>query len=166
MNEAADRTLQVAEELERLGKKFFESFADVCKCSRIAALAASLANAEQKHISIFRQMREALPPDRQLTEKELGEATRELRGTTIPNSDTVRLALLASDFTTALEMAIAMKTWMADCYTDLAARLGGHYSAALGLLVEEEKEHVRILTEHRNRLVTQQEGHQTAPRAA
>jgi rubrerythrin len=164
MNEAADRTLQVAEELERRGKLFFESFAAVCDNSRIAALAASLANAEQKHISIFRQMREALPPDRQLTEEELAEAAKDLRYTIIPDTSTVRLAVLASDFSTVLEMAITMKTRKVACYADLAARLGGPYSAAMALLVEEEKEHIRMLTEHRNRFFPQVV--QTTPQAA
>lgn len=164
MNEAADRTLQVAEELERRGKLFFESFATICNNSRIAALAASLANAEQRHISIFRQMREALPIDRQLTEEELAEAAKVLRNSIIPDPSTVHLAVLASDFGTVLEMAISMKTRKVACYADLATRLEDPYSAVITLLIEEEKEHIRILTKHRNRFFPQVG--QTTPRAA
>ena len=164
MNEAADRTLQVAEELERRGKLFFESFAAVCRHSRISALAASLANAEQRHISIFKQMREALPLDRQLTGEELAEASRVLRNAIIPDPAAVRCAVLDSDFSAVLEMAVTMKTRKVACYADLAARLEGPYSAALALLIKEEKEHIRMLTVHRNRFFPQ-EG-KAAPRAA
>ncbi|MBN2037218.1 MAG: hypothetical protein JW768_10795 [Chitinispirillaceae bacterium] len=164
MNEAADRTLQVAEELERRGKHFFESFAAVCDNSRIAALAASLANAEQRHISMFRQMREALPPDRQLTEEERAGAAKAMGYAIIPDASAVRLAVLASDFSTVLEMAITMITHKVACYSDLAARLESQYSAALALIIGEEKEHLRILAEHRNRFFPKA-GHTTTQAA-
>jgi rubrerythrin len=152
MNYATDHTLQIAEEMERQGKIFFESFAAVCENSGLAALAASLAVAEQNHLSIFRQIREALPPDRQLTVKELAEAAQELRNTVIPDARTVRLAVLSSDLCAALDMAIAMKNRTTACYSDLAARCRGPYAAVLAQLVEEEKDHLRMLRQHRDRL--------------
>jgi rubrerythrin len=150
----ADRMLQAAEEMERRVKMFYESFAAVCGNSRITALAASLANAEQKHISLFRQMRESLPPDRQLTQEQIAGAARELFNDVIPDKDSVRQAVLASDLCGALDMAVAMEMRTAAFYEDLVFRLGGHCAAAVALLVNEEKEHVRMLRELRERLLT------------
>jgi rubrerythrin len=156
MDIATDHTLQVAEELERLGKTFYESFAAVCDNSRIAALAASLANAEKQHISLFRQMRETLPlhlRGRQLTGEELDAAAQELFGAIIPDAGTVRMAVMASGLRTALDMAIALEIRAAACYATIAAGMaGGEHTGALALLVEEEKEHCAILTEDRQRL--------------
>jgi hypothetical protein len=61
-------------------------------------------------------------------------------------------------------MAISMKTRKIACDADLAARLDDTYSAAIALLIEEEKEHIRMLAMHRNRFFLQVG--QTAPRAA
>lgn len=153
MKHAADRTLQAAEELERRGTVFYDSFAAVCGNSRITALAASLANAKRKHLSVFRQMREALPPDRQLTDEELSGIAREIGAPVIPDASTVRMAVLASDLCTALDIAIAMETRMAACFEELSDRLGGPYSSIVASLVQEEKEHIGALTEQRRRIL-------------
>ena len=107
-----DRALQVAIEMERMGKTLYESLAMGCGDPQIARLATELAKAETSHMEFFKRMRSALRPSErgpQVTEKELYEAARELRGKLMPDVATVRKAVLAADISSALDMAMNME---------------------------------------------------------
>ena len=155
MQYEADRTLQVAVELERLGKTFYESLAAGCGNKEIAALAVKLAKDEENHVALFKRMREMLPPLHQgpkLTEEELFAASKELRDKIMPDAATVRAAVTAADPTKALDMAIAMEAHAVSYYTNLALSVKGLDAEILRNFVKEEYEHLNTLRARRQRL--------------
>lgn len=150
-----DLTMQIAEGLERYGKKFYESLALFRGNSGLAALAASLANAKEQHLSALRCMREAQPPlnrCRQLTEEELYSAAKELYSAIIFDEGKIHKAVLSSaDPRKALDMAMAMETKAASFFKELAAGITGPNAAVLSRLADEENEHLNMLTKQRKR---------------
>ena len=74
MKLTADNLLQVAMEMERTGRTFYESLALERGRGEIAILATLRENAEKEHIETFDRIRDSLPPQQcgpRLTEAEL-----------------------------------------------------------------------------------------------
>lgn len=141
----ADHWLQVAMELERQGKTFYQSLAVGCGHRDIAALATSLAETESEHILTFKRMRDALPADRRgplMNEKELFAAAEELRRKILPNARTVREAVLQADLFKTLDMAIEMESDAVAFYSALAIELDEDKIDVLMAIVAEEREHL------------------------
>jgi len=155
MNYAPDRIIQVAIELERCGRAFYESLSHGCGNTEIAALAAALADVEEEHIATFRRMREALPaslrgPD--LAEDELLRTAETLCQRILPDPDTVQQVVLAGDLSRALDMAIDMEGAAVALYEELALGGSGLDSLALGELADEERGHLKLLQRARTLL--------------
>jgi rubrerythrin len=154
MPHPADRALQIAVELERLGQTFYESLAQGCGDAVIAALASDLARAEKHHVAFFARMLEALPPELRgpkLTEQELFDAVNEARADIIPGPAKVRDAVLETELTKALDLAIDMESKAVAYYTSQSFGAKGIDSAALARIAEEEKKHLKVLQERRMR---------------
>jgi rubrerythrin len=152
MSHPADRALQIAVEMERLGQTFYESLAQGCADPAIAALASGLARAEKQHVAVFARMLEGLPQGLRgpkLTEQELFAAAKELRVNIMPGAAAVRDAVLEADLGKALDMAIDMESKAVDYYTGKSFGAEGIDSAALSRIAEEEKKHLRTLRELR-----------------
>jgi rubrerythrin len=155
MKYAADHALQVAIEMERLGKTFYESLAAGCGHAGIEVLATTLAKDEGKHIEIFTRLRDALPPDQRgpkVPEKELFSAAKELSKKIIPSAGEVHDAVLLSSLHKALDMAIEMESDAVAYYSGLASGTAGLDAAVLTSIADEEKSHLRALVERRQRL--------------
>jgi len=148
-----DHALQVAIEMERMGKTFYESLAMGCGDSpRIAALAADLAKAETRHIGFFKQMLSELSSSKrgpQLTPKEVYEAARELRVEIIPGPSAVLNAVLTSDIKKALEMAIDMESASVAYYKQLSLNTKPEDAEILTRIIEEENKHLEALRQRR-----------------
>lgn len=159
MKYEADRALQVAIEMERLGQTFYESLASGCGDAGIAALATRLAKDEERHIAVFTRMWNALPPVHRgppLTEQERFAAAGELRNKIMPDASAVREVALSPDLRKALDMAIEMEAAAVDYYTGLASGRAGLLDAAvLTGIANEEKAHLTMLQEQRERLFPQ-----------
>lgn len=150
MNYAADQVLQIGMELEQRGKVFYEALSEGCGDTSIAALARALAKDEVRHIETFRQMREALPPDRRgppMSVKQLTAAVDDLRRRIIPSSADVCEVALPGDIGKALEMAIQMEATAVAYYSGLASGAAGSDAAVFAAMAEEEKNHLRKLEE-------------------
>ncbi|MSM40964.1 MAG: rubrerythrin family protein [Geobacter sp.] len=155
MKPTANNTLQIAVEMERLGRTFYESLALGCGHAEIAALATSLAKAEEEHIETFVRMRNALPPDQRgpkLADNELFAATEVLHKKIIPSAKAVHKAVQAPDLLKVLDMAIEMETRAVDFYSTLLYDVTGLDAAVMAEIVDEEKAHVRMLQEVRKLL--------------
>jgi len=155
LKHTADYTLQVAIELEQRGRTFYESLALGCGNSGVAALATSLAKAEDEHIATFKRMRDALPEELRgprLTDDELLAATEELRYKIMPNARTVLDVFLSSDLRKALDMAIEMEVEAVAFYSGLASGIANLDAAVLKGVANEEMEHLNMLRTMRNRL--------------
>ena len=158
MNYAADRALQVAIEMELLGKAFYESLAAGCGIPEIASLAAGLAKEEETHVKVFKRMLDALPlvhRGPKLSEEELFLASKELRGRIMPNADTVRKIVSSSRILKALDMAIVMENDAISYYTNLSLGIEGLDKTVLINFVNEEKGHLDMLQKRRDKLFSQ-----------
>lgn len=157
MKYAADHVLQVAIEMERLGRTFYESLAAGCGDIDIEELATALAKDEGKHIDTLTRMRDALPSDQRspkVPEKELFSSAKELRNKIMPSPKQIREAVLPSDLCKALDMAMEMESEAVAYYSDLASGMAGPDAVVLMSVADEEKKHVRALEERRQRLLT------------
>ena len=155
MELTVDNILQVAIEMEKIGRTFYESLSAGCGDAEIASLAASLALVEAEHIETFELMRNALPSSQRglnVTEEDLFTAADELRKKFLPDAKTVQKAVLASDVFKALDMAIEMETEAISFYSGLASDIIGVDNAVLSGIINEEKEHLGMLREVRNLL--------------
>lgn len=158
MKYEADHALQVAIEMERLGQTFYESLASGCGDAGIAALATRLAKDEERHIDIFKRMREAMPPVYRgplLTDQERFAAAKELRVKIMPDASAVREVALSPDLSKTLDMAIEMEAAAVAYYTSLASGKAGFDVGVLTGIASEEKAHLTMLQEHRKRLFPQ-----------
>jgi|WetSurMetagenome_2_1015567.scaffolds.fasta_scaffold00168_18 rubrerythrin len=155
MTHAADRTMQIAVEMEKLGRTFYESLAQGCGDPGIAALARQLARDEKNHVEVFSRMLDALPDAQRgpaLTETELFDAAAALRVKIMPGAAAVRDAVIGADIGKVLDMAIDMEAQAAAFYSGEARAAAGMDSAALARIADEEKKHLTILRDHRGRL--------------
>jgi rubrerythrin len=158
----ADNILQVAIEMEQIGRTFYESLSAGCGDAEIASLAASLAKIEAEHIETFERMLNSLPSTQRgpkLSEEELLAASDELRKTIIPGARAVQKVVLTSDLFKALDMAIEMEIEAVAFYSGLASVTTGLDKAVMAGIVDEEKEHLRMLQEVRNLLSATKRDH-------
>jgi len=149
----ADVILQIAMELERRGRTFYESLALGCGNGRIAALAATLAKAEIDHLETFTRMREGLPEGLRgpnLTEEELMAAAERVRREVLPRASVVSETVIASNPGKALDMAIAMEADAVAFYAEAAAGLDGLDADVITAIMAEERAHLVMLQEVRN----------------
>jgi rubrerythrin len=152
LENTADYTLQVAIELERRGLTFYESLALGCGDSEVAALATSLAKAEEEHIATFKRMRDDLPRELhgpKLTEEELQAAAEELRNKIMPSAKTVLDVYISSDLGKALDMAIEMEVAAVAFYSGLSSAIDNLDAAVLKRVAHEEMEHLNMLRKMR-----------------
>jgi rubrerythrin len=155
MTLGADHALQIAIELERRGRVFYESLASGCGHAEIEELARMLARDEVLHGETFKQMRAALPQELRgpaLAESDLFSAAQELKKKIIPSPEDVFRTVLHADPVKALEMAINMESTVISYYSELAAGIAGLDAKIFTSLVEEEKKHLKTLKEVLNRL--------------
>jgi rubrerythrin len=152
MKFTADHALQIAIEMEQLGRTFYEALADGCGDSRIETFARKLAEEEGTHIRVFEQMRDGLPPGLRgprTSEKELFLAAKELSNKILPNPEKVRETVLSSDLGKALGMAIEMEKEAVSYYLSLVSDAPDLDVAVLTNVANEEKKHLRALNKHR-----------------
>ena len=155
MSLTADYLLQVAIDLERQGKIFYETLALGCGNREIAALAVSLARAEEQHAETFKRMREALPEDQRgriLSEAELRRVTEEVRREMMPDAIWVRDIVLNPDLFKALEMATEMERDSVRFYSELGHRLAASDAVTLMAIAAEEQDHLDKLERARELL--------------
>ncbi|BBA70057.1 ferritin family protein [Geobacter sulfurreducens] len=153
MKLTADVVLQIAMELERRGRIFYESLAIGCGNGRISALAAALAKAELDHLETFTRMRERLPESMRgpnLTDEELMTAADHVRTKVLPRPSVVSETVIASNLSKALDMAIVMEADSVAFYAEAAAGFDGIDADVIAAIVAEEREHLVMLQEVRN----------------
>ena len=157
MKLTADNLLQVAMEMERTGRTFYESLALERGRGEIAILATLRENAEKEHIETFDRIRDSLPPHQcgpRLTETELIAAAAVELQKIIPNARTVHAELQTTDLFKTLDVAIELEPEAVAMYSGLALDIVGLDKAALTDIISEEKEHLRKLREVRKLLST------------
>lgn len=154
MQYSADYALQVAMQMERLGRTFYESLAAGCGNVQIAAMAAGLAKAEIRHLQTFERMRNTLPAEQQnprLTEEQITATAGKFYKLILPDAAEVRQVAIGGDMIKVLDMAIQMEIDSAAYYTNLISA-GGIDTAVLKAVIQEEKNHLVTLRQQRQNL--------------
>jgi rubrerythrin len=154
MQYSADYSLQVAMQMERLGQTLYQSLAAGCGNTQIAAMAARLANDEQRHLQTFERMRNSLSADQcgpRLTEEQLTATAGKFYKLILPDAREVLRVATSGDMVKVLEMAMQMEIDSVAYYSSLTS-VGGIDTAVLKAVIQEEKNHLSTLRQHRQSL--------------
>ena len=152
MKYEADHALQVAMQMEKLGKSFYETLASCCDNKKVAQLAASLATAEEQHLESFEQMRQNLPAAERgprMTEEDQYRTAAEIRGQILPTVADIRKMAMGSDAVATIDIAIKMERDAVLYYTKMAATVGGSDLTVMNKIIDAERSHVEVLQKHR-----------------
>lgn len=151
MSYSADTALQIAMQMEKLGKIFYQALADSSQNAEIAAIAAKLAADERKHLWTLQRMYYSLPIDQcgaKLTEEQLEAAAGKYYSLILPTADEVRQVAQEGDMAKILAMAIQMEADSIAYYSSMAGTVGSD-AAVLKSIVQEEKKHLERLSEYK-----------------
>jgi rubrerythrin len=148
----ADHALQVAIQMEHLGKTFYQTLASCSESKQIRQVAASLASAEEKHLELFEQMRQKLPATERgprMTEEEQYRSAAELRGQILPTVADIRKIAMGTNAVATMDIAIKMERDAVLYYTKMAATVTGSDLTILNKIIDMEHSHVELLQKHR-----------------
>jgi rubrerythrin len=149
---------QIAMEMEEAGRAFYETLAEVSGDQDVAELCRILAAQETSHYRMFKKMGEEVvqrPPSRPLTWDELHFAQMLIEERVLSEPDSARDIALKGDVAGILETAIRIEKDSVLFYNELLDQVDEEDAAAVQEIIDEEKQHVRILIEARRRLRSQ-----------
>ncbi len=152
MELTANTVLLIAMELEKMGKTLYESLSQGCGNDEIAALASALASAEEEHLAVFENMRNALPLSLRrdvVDSRELFAQVASLHKDLLPSPKDILRIVRDSDFAKTVDMAIEVEARAIAFYADLSGDIQGLDQAVLKEIAEEERAHLRMLREAR-----------------
>jgi rubrerythrin len=145
---AGSDVIQMAMEMERIGRSFYLALASACGNSQVAALCVRLAEEEQVHQSQFRELLGHFAgtcAGWRLTREQLEQAAELARSQVIPDPADVRKAALGGRVQDALAMAIQMERDAILFYDRLRSVVPGADSALVAI-IEQEKSHLAALS--------------------
>ena len=140
--------LQVAVEMERIGKDFYEALAGGCDDRQVASLCLRLAKDEAAHAMTFRRMLANAPGAAgrpRLSEDKLLAAHELAKSQVIPDSAKVHKVGMGGHIKDAVAMAIGMEKDAIQFYGRMRAFVPGA-DAALVAIIDQEKGHLAALT--------------------
>ncbi len=142
-----DEVLQMAIQMEELGRDFYEALGGATSDPRVLQLCHRLAAEEGKHRETFRRLHSNLAAQGQsvmLTDEQATTARHRLREGVVPSSETIRQVACGGDALDALAMAIKMEAEAVRFYTSLAVGLPP--GNAIEAVIAEECTHLRLLS--------------------
>lgn len=150
----ADEIFEIAEQIERNGKRFYDAAAKGALDPGIAALCQQLSAWEEVHVGVFSSLRRELPdearqgavfaPDEEVREYVKSAADSHVF---VKNKDPEALALTCSSGRDILEMALTFEKDSVVFYTAMSKMVPKEQGQErIGGLVEEELKHIRILS--------------------
>jgi len=146
MTYSADNALQIAMQLERLGKTIYDSLAKRSTNRQIADLAAVLASQEKKHLWIFQKMYHSLPINHcgpAISEQQLIEIAGKFYKLILPTFTEIRKIAISQDTSKLIALAMQMESDSIAFYLTMTADPGE--AAIIREIVEEEKKHLASL---------------------
>ena len=147
-----DEMVQMAIQMEELGRDFYEALGVATSYPEIAALCKKLAAEEGEHRRTFQQIRSDLAR-RGLTvlleNDQLAKARQAARDRIVPDQETIVRVASAGRVIDLIEMAVEMEKDAVRFYTGLAAGLP--QDGAIEAVIQEEQKHVRTLSAIRDR---------------
>ena len=108
----SDHVLQIAIQMEEVGRAFYEAIAADCDHRATTDLCTRLAQKEAEHLETFTDLRNRLTPEagrRELDESAAAEFGRMIAQTVIPDADTARAEAARGDLPSLLDTAVKME---------------------------------------------------------
>jgi len=142
-----DQVLQMAIQMEELGRDFYEALGGATRNPQIFQLCHRLAAEEDKHRETFRQLHRELAAQGMsilLTNEQTGTARRRLKEQAVPTSETIRQVACGGNVVEALTMAVRMAAESVRFYTHIAGELPA--GNAVDAVIAEERTHLRLLS--------------------
>lgn len=141
-----DEILQMAVQVEELGRDFYEALAGATCDPRVLQLCHHLAAEEDKHGGVFRRLPDDLAAQDLsilLTDEQVA-AWRRLKDRILPTSDTIYQIACGGNILDALNLAVKMEARTIRFYTRFAEALPP--GNAVEAIIAEERTHLRLLT--------------------
>jgi len=154
MSYSADNALQIAMQMERLGQTFYHSLAQGSGDAKMTAFAAKLAEDEKGHLWKFEKMYHSLPIEKcgpKMSDDQIIAAAGKYYKLILPDADEVRKIASSGDMVKALAMAMQMEA-DAIAYYESMTPVSSEDAAVLKAIVNEEKRHLAMLRDWRERL--------------
>ena len=148
---------QMAMELEKSGRVFYETLAEATENRDLADLCRNLAAQETEHYETFKKLGEELvqrPVSRPLTWDELHFAQILIDERVLPDAEAARDAAGSGDALEVLETAIRLEKDSVLFYTELRGEVDENEVPAIQTIIDEEKRHVRALVEAKKGLTS------------
>ncbi len=142
-----DQIVQMAIQMEELGRDFYEALGGAARDPRVLQLCHRLAAEEDKHRETFHRLHVELAAQGKsvlLTSEQTLAARRRLKDQVVPTSETIRQIACGGNVVEALTMAVRMEAEAVRFYTHIAAKLpaGNDIEA----IIAEERAHLRLLS--------------------
>ena len=142
-----DEVIQMAIQMEELGRDFYEALGGATRDPRVFQLCHRLAAEEDKHREIFRRLHSNLAARGEsvmLADEQAAAARRRIRENVVPTSETIRQVACGGNIIDALNMAVKMEAEAVRFYTHLARNLPP--GNAIEAVIAEERTHLRLLS--------------------
>lgn len=151
---SGDSMFQVAMEMEDTGNVFYEAVAAGCGNPRVSELCHRLAKEEKIHYDRFAQMRQrvARPEARPMSADDLRAIQEIINEDILPNLAAVMKVARSGSLARILDLALKMEQDSIDFYVRILPLVEPADEPAVILIVEEERQHVRDLTQARQQV--------------
>ena len=143
----ADEVVQMAMDMERTGRTFYESLGSACDDRGVSRLCVRLAEQEAAHYAVFEKMHRQLAEGGQaklLSDQQAARAHELVRAFVVPTPEEVRRVALGGKLADALDMAIQMEKDAVRFYSSVVEVLPGEMDPVTKVIQEEEA-HLRDL---------------------
>lgn len=143
---AADAVLQMALQMEEIGRDFYEAFASSTSDPKVRQLCLKLAIAEQNHHKTFQMMRSELARQGRtilLSDEQYAEYRQKAKQAVIPHPAIVHRMAMEGDVSALFNMAIKMEQDSIEFYSSFLYSVPDR--STLETIIREEQEHLRIL---------------------
>ena len=150
-----DDVLQMAMRAEQMGQTLYEATAKEAKDPKVSDLCRRLAAQEKSHYETFKAMSEALPPDfdaKRLSLDEMAFVQSLVEGTVIPTEAEVRKAARDAGLAQMLDRAIQAERDSQAFYQQIAQGVDAKDTSAIKVIIAEEAQHEKTLTQMRKSL--------------
>ena len=142
-----DEVIQMAVQMEELGRDFYEALGGATGDPRVFQLCHRLAAEEDKHREVFRRLHSDLAARGEsvmLADEQTAAARHRIRERVVPTSETIRQVACGGNVIDALNMAVKMEAEAVRFYTHLAGSLPPGNS--IEAVIAEERTHLRLLS--------------------
>lgn len=146
--QTGDEVLQMAIQMEEVGKDFYESLCAAMDNPKLIQLCHKLASEEANHRELFRQLRSSLAAQGKtvlLSDSQMYDARQKIKTSLLPDSSSIRRVIASNSLRDLLDLAIQMEANAVYFYSQLAQSLPE--KNVVEDIANEEQRHLNLLTQ-------------------